>query len=230
MNPPLFHNRIRKVCALGAATLILPALAYAQNNQGDNQLAALQAQITALQNQVNTLQSQLNAVLSSQVYQLNHYVTVDTQNTEIGVKPPNIIFHGANIHIVSGFSGATNDNSGLGNLIIGYDEDPASAFPGSPGLKPAERYGSHNLVIGRYHRFTQNAFGGLVAGEGNTTSAGIESVMGGIKTVSGLGASVTGGFLNNASGFCAVVIGGSGVTASSQFSIGPQPLSNFPFP
>jgi len=36
MKAPLFHNRIRKVCALAAATLILPSLAYAQNNQGDN--------------------------------------------------------------------------------------------------------------------------------------------------------------------------------------------------
>jgi hypothetical protein len=36
MKASLFHNRIRKVCALVAATLILPALAYAQNNQGDN--------------------------------------------------------------------------------------------------------------------------------------------------------------------------------------------------
>ena len=36
MNPSLFHNRICKVCSLVAATLILPSLAYAQNNQGDN--------------------------------------------------------------------------------------------------------------------------------------------------------------------------------------------------
>jgi hypothetical protein len=36
MNAPLFHNRIRKVCTLVAATLILPSLSYAQNNQGDN--------------------------------------------------------------------------------------------------------------------------------------------------------------------------------------------------
>jgi hypothetical protein len=35
MNLPLFHNRICKVCSLVAATLILPALAYAQNNQSD---------------------------------------------------------------------------------------------------------------------------------------------------------------------------------------------------
>ena len=36
MNAPLFHNRICKVCSLVAATLILPSLAYTQNNQGDN--------------------------------------------------------------------------------------------------------------------------------------------------------------------------------------------------
>ena len=35
MNPPYFHNRICKVCSLVTATLILPALAYAQNNEGD---------------------------------------------------------------------------------------------------------------------------------------------------------------------------------------------------
>jgi hypothetical protein len=35
MNSPLFDNRICKVCSLVAAALILPALAYAQNNQGD---------------------------------------------------------------------------------------------------------------------------------------------------------------------------------------------------
>jgi len=35
MKASLFHNRIRKVCALVAATLILPSLAYAQNNQGN---------------------------------------------------------------------------------------------------------------------------------------------------------------------------------------------------
>ena len=36
MKAPLFHNRICKVCALVAATLILPALAYADNNRGDD--------------------------------------------------------------------------------------------------------------------------------------------------------------------------------------------------
>jgi hypothetical protein len=33
---PRFHNRIGKACALVAATLIVPALAYAGNSQGQN--------------------------------------------------------------------------------------------------------------------------------------------------------------------------------------------------
>ena len=36
MNPSLFHNRICKVCTLVAATLILPTLAYADNNRSDD--------------------------------------------------------------------------------------------------------------------------------------------------------------------------------------------------
>ena len=39
MKASLFHNRICKVCSLVAATLILPSLAYAQNNQGDDQFS-----------------------------------------------------------------------------------------------------------------------------------------------------------------------------------------------
>src|SRR5687767_725294 len=51
-----------------------------------------------------------------------------------------VFFEGCNVHIRSG-SGATNAAvNGLGNLIIGYNEDTISPFP------PAQRTGSHNLV------------------------------------------------------------------------------------
>jgi len=33
---PRLHSRIGKVCALVAATLVLPTLAYTQDNQGQN--------------------------------------------------------------------------------------------------------------------------------------------------------------------------------------------------
>jgi hypothetical protein len=209
MNPPLFHNRIRKVCTLVTATLIIPALVHAQNSQGDNQLAALKAQITALQKRVTALENQLTAARS--VLALAPFVTVDP-NPEIGVIGPNIVFSGANIHILSG-SGATDDNishggspTGLGNLIIGYDEDPAS-FGGS--LSPGDRGGSHNLVIGPFNRFTSSAFGGLVAGQNNTISAQSASVSGGSSNIaSGDGASVSGGNVNTASGAVSSVSGG----------------------
>jgi hypothetical protein len=88
-------------------------------------VSALESQIDTLQAGNTTLQKQLATVQSNHALLLGPFVSVDP-NPEIGVMGPNIIFSGANIHIVSG-SGATNDNgntTGLGNLIIGYDEDP----------------------------------------------------------------------------------------------------------
>jgi hypothetical protein len=180
----------------------------ARHGRGDNdreiraEITALKTQVADLQNQVNTLQSQL--AHAKNVLALDPFVRVDP-NPEIGVIGPNIIFSGVNIHIVSG-SGVTNDNGnprGLGNLIIGYDESPDSTEGGSP-LNSGDRGGSHNLVIGPFNRFTQAAFGGLVAGEFNT--------------IQSLGASVTGGANNTASGFGASVSGGLGNTASGGFA------------
>ena len=130
----------------------------------------LQSQIKSLQNNNQSLQNQL--IAARNVLALAPFVTVDP-NPVIGVSGPNIIFCGANIHIRSG-SGSTDDGGtprGLGNLIIGYDEDPQTFVDRSPAgalphaaLSPGDRGGSHNLVIGAAHRFTQAAFGGLVAG------------------------------------------------------------------
>ena len=125
---------------------------------------------------------------------------------------PHITFSGANIHIVSG-SGATNEAGnprGLGNLIIGYDEGPDF------GLSPGDRGGSHNLVIGPGHRFTQAAFGGLVAGQQNMIQGQSTTVAGGFANLaSGPYASVSGGQVNTASGFAASISGGESNTASS---------------
>ena len=172
-------------------------------------VTSLQATVSALQNQVSSLQSQLTVIQSNPALALGPFVNVDP-NTEIGVTGPHIIFKGANIHIVSG-SGLTNDNdnpTGLGNLIIGYDEPPG-------GLGSIDRGGSHNLVIGRFNRFTQAAFGGLVAGELNTISNQEASVTGGANnTASGLFAGVSGGESNTASGGQASVSGGVNNVAS----------------
>ena len=276
---PLLHNRIPKVCVLVAGTLILPALACAQENSPiaapqtqidslqttvaslqttvaslQNQVSSLQTSNTTLQSEVAALQHELtaaqsvlaqvsslqtsNTTLQSEVAALQHeltaarpvlalapYVSID-RNPEIGVIGPNIVFSGANIHIVSG-SGATDDNlskgeslTGLGNLIIGYDEDPADPalrFGGTP-LGPGDRGGSHNLVIGRGHTFTKAAFGGLVVGEVNKISDSEASILGGgNNTASGVAASVLGGVSNTASGVAASVLGGFDNSAGADF-------------
>jgi hypothetical protein len=121
---------------------------------------------SALEGQNASLRAQLAAVQANHALLLGPFVSVDP-NPEAGVAGPHITFSGVNIYIVSGL-GATNDNgnpSGLGNLIIGYDEPPGSPETGPP-LNPGDRGGSH----GRFNRFTKTAFGGLVAGEANTIS------------------------------------------------------------
>jgi hypothetical protein len=208
------------------------------------EIAVLQAQVTALQDQVKTLQTantdqqneinglkasdatlqkQLAAVKSNHALLLGPFVSVVSAVVD-GVNGPHIYFTGANIHIVSG-SGSTFDNfnvtgnftpTGLGNLIIGYNEDPVvrGGFP----LAPGDRGGSHNLVVGTGNRFTKAALGGFVAGGLNTISNLETSVSGGaINTASGGGASVSGGFSNTASGFQAIVSGGGGNTASGHW-------------
>jgi trimeric autotransporter adhesin len=209
MRGPRFHNCTIKVCALVAATLLLPALAYAQNNQGDNQIAALQAQINALQRTVTALQTQLAAVQSNKALGLGPFVSVVSGLVD-GVNGPHIYFTGANLHIVSGSTTTADSVTGLGNLIIGYNEVPI-------GLSPGDRGGAHNLVIGRENRFTQAAFGGLVAGEMNTISnEGASVICGDGNTASGRLASVTGGENNTASGQWASVTGGGVNTAKGQ--------------
>src|SRR5690349_2653195 len=146
--------------------LVRPLITPARLEALNAQVASLQRTVLTLQGEVDAIREVLAAIQANNVQALDPFVSVDP-NPENGVGGPHIIFSGANLHIVSG-SGATDDGGtplGLGNLIIGYDEDPAQA--GSP-LDPGDRGGSHNLVIGRFHRFTQAAFGGLVAGETNT--------------------------------------------------------------
>jgi hypothetical protein len=206
------------LAAAGLIVTLAPMAARAEEGGGEvpKAIAALQAKaeslqkiVSALQGQIASLQSQLAAVQSNPALALGPFVSVDTK-PESGVVGPHITFKGANIHIVSG-SGFTSDNdnpTGLGNLIIGYDEPPG-------GLSGTDRRGSHNLVIGRYNRFTRTAFGGLVAGELNTISNREASVTGGAtNTASGLQSSVSGGGSNTASGEQTSVSGGVNNAAS----------------
>ncbi|HEY0792951.1 MAG TPA: hypothetical protein VGD78_17940 [Chthoniobacterales bacterium] len=209
--PPLEAMRA-EIASLQAMTATLKDLIgdlQANNAALRKQVSNLQVEVGNLHTNEVTLQNQLAAVQSNHALALGPFVSVNP-GPEVGVAGPNITFSGANVHIVSG-SGATDDDGnsrGRGNLILGYDE-------GSPN--PGDRSGSHNLVVGRYHRFTQTAFGGLVVGEANTVSKLGASVSGGSgNTASGFFASVTGGFRNTASNFNATVSGGQVNTASGR--------------
>jgi hypothetical protein len=95
-------------------TLILSSMFVACSLHAQT-IKELQSEIVQLQKQVATLQA--NKALA-----LGPFVSVDP-NAENGAPGPNITFSGANIHIVDGM-GQTQLINGLGNLIIGYDENP----------------------------------------------------------------------------------------------------------
>src|SRR6185503_18458648 len=79
-----------------------------------------------------------------------------------------VVVEGANLFVQNG-AGATSSANGLGNLIVGYDED-------TTGL--ADRTGSHNLVVGPDHNYP--SYSGFVSGYGNTVSGPYAAVVGGI--------------------------------------------------
>ncbi len=166
---------------LVVAQVMQPQPATSQGNLEDR-VAALEAKLA----QVTIIEGELN-----------------------GLQGPHLMIEGANVHIRSG-AGATNNNgqlTGLGNLVVGYNEEPID------GLSPGVRGGSHNLVVGAGHQFI--SFGGLIAGAFNTVSGESASVIGGVfNTASGFAASVSGGVANTASGLEASVSGGGHNVAS----------------
>jgi hypothetical protein len=180
---------------------------------------SLQIALNSAQNDIATLKTRIRTLESRSsggVPDLEKYLSIET-NAINGLSGPHILITGANVHIRSG-SGATDDQSsvsgnltGLGNLIIGYNElDPT----GQP------RTGSHNLVGGSFNSFTST--GGIVFGLRNTLSGQYAAILSGdTNTASGLNASVLGGNLNRANGLRSSVYGGLSNTATNMNSYSP---------
>jgi hypothetical protein len=210
--------------ALSSPAFAQEAAAAKACKTGSTSAKCLLQTIKTLQAQVATLQMQVTTLQNNHALALGPYVSVDP-GTERGLKGPQVIFSGANVHIESG-SGATVDTTGLGNLVVGYDEDSLA-----PSAIDSNRTGSHNLVVGPQHEFTASA--GMVSGYANFTSAVYASITGGecnaagstvypIECLQTLGisdaASVSGGDNNTASGFGSSVSGGGNNTASGGLS------------
>ena len=127
-----------------------------------------------------------------------------------------VYFTGCNVHIRNGMGATGPGVNGLGNLIVGYNED-ATSIPVDPPLDPSVRTGSHNIVVGPGHSYTDR--GGLVVGAGNRITAQFATVTGGFNnTASGASSSVSGGYNNVASGNLSSVRGGGGNLAVGSVS------------
>ena len=122
-------------------------------------------------------------------------------------------FTGVNVQVVSG-SGATDGTvNGLGNLVVGYDEDDG----GISGRPTPEKSGSHNIVFGSNHQYT--SWGGLVGGMANDIDGEMAVVLSGVGNVaSGELAAILSGRYNEASGDYSSVSGGGTNIASGSYS------------
>jgi hypothetical protein len=136
---------VGSLMATGLVVILVPIPGRAENDRDihhgreDNdkgihaEVAALQAQVAALQIQVDKLQTQLTAVQSNNALKLGPFVSV-VSGLVNAVNGPHIFLTGANIHIVSGSTTTADSVTGLGNLIIGYDELPlGGSRPGARG-------------------------------------------------------------------------------------------------
>ena len=163
----------------------------------DGEAAARAAADTALQGNINTEAAQRSAfdATLAPVSALAPYVTVDT-GTLNDLAGPHVIFSGVNLHVRSGhLSGNSYTENGRGNLVVGYNEPSDSSFP-------AERGGSHNVVVGPNHRY----------------NFGVGLIVGGSSRLGNDGASVSGGFMNTASGLFATAGAGLRNEASGDFA------------
>jgi hypothetical protein len=157
-----------------------------------NNEALLLSQLNAANTLLSSLAARLSAIetgrggTSPALAELAKYVRVDP-NPINGLKGPHVIFHDANVHVQSG-SGTTAEASGLtglGNLIVGYNEMPVPTG--------GTRGGSHNLVVGPSHAFTST--GGVVFGRGNMISGQYATTLGGVQNSSkGPASCILGGF------------------------------------
>ena len=146
--------------------------------------------------------------------------------TDPNTSQPTVRFTGVNVQVLDGTGATEGAQSGLGNLIIGYNELRNNVN------RPDIRMGNHNLVAGVRNNYSGN--GGVVFGYDNgisnaeatvtggfqnTASGSYSSVSGGISNVASRStSSVSGGYYNTASGYESSVSGGFYNTASESYS------------
>ena len=121
---------------------------------------------------------------------------------------------GMNVQLNNGMGTTHGEANGLGNLILGYNEEEGGHRDAEGALMAGElRTGSHNLVLGAGHSYASN--GSLLGGHNNTAFGQGSSILGGQASLaSGAWSSVLGGLDNRAIGSNTCISGGHSNTAS----------------
>lgn len=191
-----------------------------------HQVADLNALVQQQAATIRTLQSRADAQ-QNVVAGLHDIVASHDEKLQfVTVEGNEMYITRANLNIRNG-SGSTsgdpdapyaNEPNGLGNLIIGYNENGVP--PCASGCLPQpkrDRSGSHNLIMGEDNGYT--SIGGIVVGFANSISAPYATITGGAYNASsGSFSTVTGGEINLATGEGASVSGGFGGVASGRWS------------
>jgi len=184
---------------------------YTRLNADEATISSLQGQVTTDTNNITTLQNQVTSLQGQVTTDTNNITSLQGLLKGVSRAPDangydTLTFSGMNLQVVNG-TGNESTTNGLGNLIVGYADNPLGFG----------RNGSHNLITGDDNGW--KSYGGLVAGAGNQIDGVYASVSGGVSnTASGNFAAVSGGNGNTASGPSTSVSGGSNNTASGDFA------------
>lgn len=187
-------------------------------------VASLQAANTAQASTIAALQTALtkeisdrktyadaaatNALASAKTYGDGLVAPLNDKLMHFSRNGNEIYITGANLNLRNGSGVTYQVLNGLGNLVIGYNEQRT----GSGAINT--RTGSHNLILGFNQNFSHA--GALMLGAVNTSSNHFASVLGGTGNVSGgYYSAVVGGYDNQATGNWSTVLGGQGVRASA---------------
>ncbi len=153
-----------------------------QSNGLRQEVNALRSALATALDQISALETQLADLRSNSVLALDGKMFLDSSTLTA-------VFSGVNVQVVNG-AGQTESLNGLGNLIVGYNEQNPDN---------GDKTGSHNLVVGAAHSYS--SFGGTVLGYRNTSSGPYANVTGGRDNLAdGHHATVSGGFANEAVG------------------------------
>lgn len=150
-------------------------------------LVSILGLITAFATPQMTIQPVPCGLTQAQLDVLNTLSVVYIDDCQGGPGYKTLRVDGANLQVVNGL-GATFVTNGLGNLIVGYNEQ-------SPQCDLA---GSHNVVLGMANQYSQNSFAGLIGGQDNMLLGEYNTVLGRFNTANDPNSAVFGGVFNDA--------------------------------